>query len=104
MRIIYNAKYLFTIHLKFGNKFLTSLIKLVLKAKASTFFTIKENALFYSRKFSACVAVVINYHIFIIWPVETPLVIATVNFTIKSLAFQNRQLNIAHSISDIKLP
>ena len=35
---------------------------------------------------------------------ETPLVIEIINFKIESLAFQNRQLNRAHSISDIKRP
>ena len=35
---------------------------------------------------------------------ETPLVTETINFTIDSLASQNRYLNGAHSISDIKLP
>ena len=32
------------------------------------------------------------------------IVIETINFTIESLAFQNRHLNSTHSISDIKLP
>ena len=35
---------------------------------------------------------------------ETPLVIETNNFTVESLGLQNRQLNGAHSVSDIKLP
>ena len=35
---------------------------------------------------------------------ETLRVIETFNFTIESLVFQNRNLNAAHSISDIKLP
>ena len=33
---------------------------------------------------------------------ETPLVVETINFTIESLAFQDRHLNGALSISDIK--
>ena len=33
---------------------------------------------------------------------ETPLVVETINFTIESLAFQDRQLNGALSIWDIK--
>ena len=35
---------------------------------------------------------------------ETPLVTEIINFTTEPLAFQNRQLNDAHSISDIKRP
>ena len=34
---------------------------------------------------------------------ETPLTIETINFS-ESLAFENRHLTGAHSISDIKLP
>ena len=34
---------------------------------------------------------------------ETPLVVEFVNFAIQLLIFQNRLLNDAHSISDIKL-
>ena len=42
MRVKYNVKLYYEIRLKFGDKFLTSLTKLVLEAKAST---IKENLL-----------------------------------------------------------
>ena len=42
MRIIYNVKHRYAIHLKFGDKFMTSLTKLVLEAK--------ENLLLYCRK------------------------------------------------------
>ena len=58
MRIIYNVKH-FAIHLKFGDKFLNSLTKLVLEAKASICSTIKEDLLLYCREFSAYVVVVI---------------------------------------------
>ena len=34
---------------------------------------------------------------------ETPLVKEAINFTIKTLAFQNRYLNDVHSILDVKL-
>ena len=59
MRVIYNAKHCSAVRLKFGDKFLTSLTKLVLEAKASICSTIKENLLLYCRKFSAFVVVVI---------------------------------------------
>ena len=59
MRVMYNVKRCYTIRLKFGDKFLTSLTKLVLEAKASIYSTIKENLLLYCRKFSAFVVVVI---------------------------------------------
>ena len=56
---MYNAKHRYGIRLKFGDKSLTSLTKSVLKAKASTYFTIKENLLLYYRKFPTFVVVVI---------------------------------------------
>ena len=59
MRVMYNVKHRYVIHLKFGNKFLISLTKLVLEAKASIYSIIKENLLLYCRKFSAFVVVVI---------------------------------------------
>ena len=59
MRVMYNVKRCYAIRLKFGDKFLTSLTKLVLEAKASIYSTIKENLLLYCRKFSAFVVVVI---------------------------------------------
>ena len=59
MRIIYNAKYRYAIRLKFGGKFLISLTKLVLQAKASISSTITENIFSYCRMFSASVVVVI---------------------------------------------
>ena len=43
MRIIYNAKHRYTIRLKFGGKFLTSMTKLVLEVRASISSLIKEN-------------------------------------------------------------
>ena len=46
MRSIYNIKHRYAIRIKFGDKFLSSLTKLVLEAKASNCSTIKEN-LFY---------------------------------------------------------
>ena len=42
MRIIYDVEHLYVIRSKFGDKFLSSLTKLVLEAKASICFTIKK--------------------------------------------------------------
>ena len=58
MRVIYNVKHRYVIHLKFGDKFLTSPTKLVLKAKDSIYSTIKQNLLLYYHKSSAFVVVV----------------------------------------------
>ena len=58
MRIVYNIKHCHAIRLKFGDTFLTSLTKLMLKAKASIRSIIK-NTLSYCRNFSAFVIVVI---------------------------------------------
>ena len=49
MRAIYNVQHCHAIRLKFGDKFLTSLTKLVLEPKASICSTIKENLLLYCR-------------------------------------------------------
>ena len=57
MRVFYNVKHCYAIRLKFGDKFLTFLTKLVLEATASICSTIKENLLLYCRKFSAFAAV-----------------------------------------------
>ena len=59
MTVMYYVKQLYAIRLKFGGKFLTSLIKLVLEAKAHICSTIKENLILYCRKFSLFVVVVI---------------------------------------------
>ena len=59
MSTVYIVKYRYTIRLKFRDKFLTSLIKLVLQAKASICSTIKKKLLLYCRKFSAFVVDVI---------------------------------------------
>ena len=55
MRVMYNVKHCHAIRLKFGNKLLTFLSKLVLEAKAKIYSTIKENLLLYCRKSSAFV-------------------------------------------------
>ena len=59
MRVTYNVIHRYTIHLKFGDKFLTSLTKLVLEPNVSICSTIKETLLLYCLKFSAFVVVVI---------------------------------------------
>ena len=66
MRVIYNVKHRYAIRLKFGNKSLTSLTKLELKAIASICSTIKENLLLCLSQ----VVVVIMLHIFITRPVS----------------------------------
>ena len=47
MRIIYNVRHRYAIRLKFGDKFLTFLNKLVLEGKANICSAIKENQLLY---------------------------------------------------------
>ena len=59
MRAMYFIKHRYAIRLKFEDKFLTSLTKLVLEVKASICSTIKENLLLYCPKFSAFVVIVI---------------------------------------------
>ena len=61
MRVMYNLKHRYPIRSKVGDKFLTSLFKLVLEAKGSIYSTIQENLLLYCRKFSAFVVVVISF-------------------------------------------
>ena len=58
MKIIYNIKHRYEIHLKFGDKFLTSLTK-KLEAKASIYSTIKEDLVLCCCKYSAFFVVVI---------------------------------------------
>ena len=60
MSIVYIVKYGYAIRLKFGDKVLTSLTKLVLQAKSSICSTIRENQLLFCRKFLAFVVVVIT--------------------------------------------
>ena len=55
MITIYNVKHLYEICLRSEDKFLTSLTKLVLDANISICSPIKENLLFYYRKFSTFV-------------------------------------------------
>ena len=64
MRVIYDVKHRYAILLKFGDKFLTSLTKLVPEAKPSICSTIKENLLLYCT-FSAFVVVIIILHTFL---------------------------------------
>ena len=59
MRVMYNVKLRYAIRLKFRDQLLTSLTKLVLKAKTRICSTVKEILLLYCRKFSAFVVVVI---------------------------------------------
>ena len=58
-KIIYNVTHRYAIRLKFRGKFLTSLTKVVLEAKASIWSRIKQNLLVYCRKFQAFVVVFI---------------------------------------------
>ena len=59
-RIIYNVKHSYVICMKFGEKFLTSLTKPVLKSKDNICSAIKENLLLYFRKFSQNIFVFIT--------------------------------------------
>ena len=59
MRIIYYVKHRWAIRLKIGNKFLTDLTKLVIRAKSNIYPTLKENLFLYSRKFVAFIVIVI---------------------------------------------
>ena len=57
MIIFYNVKYCYVIRLKFGEKLLTSLTKLVLEEKSCIRSTTKESLPLYYLKFSAFVDV-----------------------------------------------
>ena len=59
MTIIYNAKHFYAMHLKFDDKFLTSLTMLVLEAEASRCTKIKGNIFSYYRTFSVLVGVIV---------------------------------------------
>ena len=56
---MYNIKRRYAIRLKLGDKFLVSLIKLVLEAKAGISSTTQEILLLYCRKFSEFAVVII---------------------------------------------
>ena len=59
MRVNYDVKHRYAVRLRFRDKLLTSITKLVLEVKTNICFTIKENLLLYCGKFSAFVVVVI---------------------------------------------
>ena len=99
MRITHNVKYRHVIRLEFGDAFITSLKKLMLKTKASSSSTIQEIILSYCRKFLAFAIAVIIQHLLI----TTSASKRNINFTIESLPFQNRLLEGANSIVDKKL-
>ena len=102
LRILNNVKHSNTINLKFEDR-LFSLNMLGLESKASINSIIRENLHLHCRKFSAFVVPVnLTYFNNKGSHKETPLVI--VNFAIQSLVFQNSLLNVAHFISDIKVP
>ena len=54
MRIIYSVRYRYAVHFKFGDKFLTSLTKLVFEAKGSISSTIKKSSFILFKVFSIC--------------------------------------------------
>ena len=60
VRIIYKVKHRYAIRLKFRDKFLSSLTKLVLEARLCSCSTLKEKLLLYCRTFLAIVIVVIT--------------------------------------------
>lgn len=80
MRIISSVKHRYAILLKFLGKLLTSLTKLALEAKANLCSTIKKK----------------NFYI--------PVRLESINFTTDPLTFQNRHINGAHFILDLKRP
>ena len=59
MRVRCYVKHRYAIRLKFEDKLLTFLTKLLLEVEASICSTIKENLVLYCRKFSAFAVVVI---------------------------------------------
>ena len=60
IKIFNNAKHRHPICLKFGDKIFTSLSMLGFEAKASICSAIKKNIIFYYRKFSIFIVVVMN--------------------------------------------
>ena len=65
MRILYHVTHCYTIRLKLGDNFLTSLTKLVLQVKARICSTIKENLLLYCGEFLTFAVIVIIQDIFL---------------------------------------
>ena len=64
MKIIYNAKQRYAIPLKYGDKCLTFLTRLVLQVKASICSIIKGNQLLFCLKFPEFAVVVIIFIFF----------------------------------------
>ena len=105
IRIIYNVKNFYAIHFKFGDKFLTSLNKVNSRSEYEyLLYNQRKSTFILSSVFGICYGchnlIYLNNKIS---HKETLPVTEITNFTSESLAFHNKLLNNAHSISDINL-
>ena len=106
MEVIYNVKNRYVVSLSFGGKLLTSVTKTDSKRKSVSSLQPKKIYFYIVVDFQHLL-LLSKFNIFLqqgFYSKEIPLVIETINFTTESLTIQNRHLNGAHSISDIKIP
>ena len=108
LEVMCNLKHRYATYLKFGAKFTLVLqriiTRLVLKRMSVSALQLKKIYFILSQICGICCRCNNLTYFYNKVCRETPLVIETSNLKTESLAFQNRYLNGAHFIADIKLP